>query len=303
MQSKARSGTVFSLVTLLLVSRLTIAQAAPDRRLEKPPDKLTLASILAHLDDNIDDFNRTVPSFLCKESVTSEMDPGPSGTALRTSTTSTFLVRRSDDPDEPVGDSKDPTETIQFHESRIVKSIDANGFKPEEGAKKADDPVNMNNPYVVFGIFSGGLTRVSTPGEACFHYRLEPTHRGNDSGHIVIDFASWPHNDLAHNCPYSDQISGRAVVDPTSMRVVHLENTTVDATGTWTWSVDYSPIALSGKTFWVPATIHSQDVTVTDTPQDPVLHASNKTTVTHRLVARYSDYRERGATPPVTPRN
>lgn len=291
----------------LAVSSLSVAQTPPSNshQTDRPADKQTLDSILSRLDANIDDFNQTVPTFFSREEVHSEVEPGPGGTpSLRTNTSSTFIVRRSDDPNDPNDpgiDSDNPTEANQLHESRIVRMIDEKGFiKPEKGAKESDTAVRMDSPYVAFGIFSGGMTRISTEGKTCFHYRLHSAK--HDSGKIVVDFESWPRKDRGANCPYSDRISGRGFIDTASMRLVRLENTEHDEKGTWSWSVDYAPVPLNGKTFWLPTTIRSEDVASADSIGS-LTHALTSTTVIHRLLARYSQYRQsKTSSSPAPPR-
>jgi hypothetical protein len=298
--------TLFFAVPSLTV-RQCRAQAPPHDSTSQaavPADKKTLDSILSRLDQNIDEFNRTVPSFFSREEVRSEVEPGPGGTSsLRTNTASTFIVRRSDDPNDPndpANDSGNPTEANQLHESRVIRMIDEKGFiKPEEEAKKADTTTRMDSPYVIFGIFSGGITRISTEGKTCFHYRLHPARAGRDSGKIVIDFESWPRKDRGTNCPYANSISGRGFIDAASMHLVRLENTEHDERGTWSWSVDYAPVTLSGKTFWLPTTIRSEDVVSTDTIGS-LTHALTSTTNTHRLIARYSHYGQSQVHPTAT---
>jgi hypothetical protein len=276
-----------------------VGQAQPvgfGQQPDRPTDKLKLDSILARLDDNIDDFNQTVPTFFSREEVQSEVEPGPSGKSLlRTHTASTFIVRRSgdpDDPDDPASDTDNPTQANQLHESRVIRVIDEKGFiKPEKGANKFDTGSRMDSPYVIFGIFSGGMTRISTAGKVCFHYHLRPARKGHDANRIVIDFESWPRKDRGINCPYSDRISGRGFIDAASMRMIRLENAEHDDKGTWNWSVDYAPIALGSKTFWLPTIIRSEDMASTDT-MNTMTHALTRTTVTHRLTARYSQYRQ-----------
>jgi hypothetical protein len=302
---------LFFLAASLSAPRLSPAQtlpAASGHSPDRPLDKQKLDSILVRLDKNIDDFNETIPTFFSREEVVSEQEPGLNGAlSTRTNTSSTFIVRRADDPNDPndpANDSDNPTEANQLHESRVVRTIDEKGFiKPEEGAKKSDTATRMDSPYVIFGIFSEGMTRISTAGKTCFHYRLHPARKTYNAGspkRIVIDFESWPRKDRGVNCPYSDRISGRGFIDAASMQLVRLENTEQDNKGTWNWSVDYTPVPLSGKTFWLPTTIRSEDIASAD---GYVGFSGNltKTTVTHRLVARYSRYRQPKVSSPPAP--
>jgi hypothetical protein len=264
-----------------------------------PPHKLLTASplddALAHLDANIAEFNRTIPTFFAREALTATMDPAPNGAAnLRTSTSSTFVVRRADDhndPDGPAEDTNNPTQANQLHESRVVHVIDEKGLiKPADGSKKSDSGVRLDSPYVVFGIYSGGSTRISTAAKVCFRYRYHPARNIHGSSTIEIDFQSWPRKDRGPNCPYADNISGHGFIDPTTMRLVRLEDTETDDKGTWTWSVDYASVPLNGKPFWLPTTIRSEDKDISQSMN--AMQKISEYTVTHRLTATYSQYRQ-----------
>lgn len=269
-----------------------------------PPHKLLTASplddALAHLDANIGEFYQTIPTFFAREELTATMEPAPNGAAnLRTSTSSTFVVRRADDPsdpDDPAEDTNNPTQANQLHESRVVRVIDEKSFiKPDEVANKSSTGARLDTSYVVFGIYSGGSTRISTAAKTCFRYRYHPAHNIHGSDRIVIDFQSWSRKDRGPNCPYADNISGHGYIDPATMRLVRLEDTEIDDKGSWSWSVDYASVPLNGKPFWLPVTIRSEDKDISysvGAMQGTMGTVPSEKTVIHRLTATYSQYRQ-----------
>ena len=269
----------------------------PDLSAEIKPADNTLGSILAALDANVAGYSHTVPSFFCSERVDSEMEPAPDpGGVRRTIIDATFRVRRSTDADGH------PT----FKESRSLKSID--GKPPPPGA---DEGPELIGPVAVFGVFSYGMDLVSGKGEACFRYRLHPPRKGRPTDRIVIEFEDLPARERSVGCPSNGKLSGRAFVNPSNLRMVRLETKASDHTSlegmkeTWNWAVDYAPVTLSGKTYWMPSAIHSKSVR--DEADGPGVVVSNggggkrggSTTtmgssvgrpLTYTLEARYSDY-------------
>jgi hypothetical protein len=212
-------------------------------------DPTNLDSILQHLDANLLQYETGVPSFFCKEHALSELEFGSDTSSYRrTVSDSTFRVLRASDPGQPV----------QLEESRIVNTIDG---KPQTGDPAQGDTIKIDSPLAVFGVFSGALKLVTTSSRACFQYRLHPPR--NNNAPIVIDFSSLPAKDRSAGCQYLEKTSGKALIDPASMRVVHMDTRTSGHEilpgihGDWDWSIDYSPITLNGKTFWLPSSIRS----------------------------------------------
>ncbi len=226
-----------------------------------------------------------------------EMEPAPDpGGMRRTIIESTFRVRRSVGADGQAA----------FQESRSLKSID--GKPPPPGA---DESSELIGPVAVFGVFSYGMDLVSAKGEACFRYRLHPPRKGRPTERIVIEFEDLPARERNAGCPSNGKLSGRAFVNPSTLRMVRLETKASDHTSlegmkeTWNWAVDYAPVTLSGKTYWMPSAIHSKSVR--DEADGPGVVVSNggggrrggSTTtmgssvgrpLTYTLEARYSDY-------------
>jgi len=186
-------------------------------------------------------------------------------------------------------------------ESRVVKLVDG---------KPAGDTSKLNSPASVFGIFSYGLRIVSSSNKDCFHYRMRPVRKGRTPDNIVIEFEELPQDERAAHCPYDPFMSGRATVKSSSMRVTRMEVKTRNyevvpgVTGTWEWSIDYAPVQLSGKTFWMPAKIRSQ--ATTDGAPDSIatntggggrrgggtntITSNAKPALTYSVAAKYSDY-------------
>lgn len=249
-----------------------------------------LDDVLLHLDANIEEFYQTIPTFFAREELTTTMEPAPNNAPnLRTSTSSTFVVRRANDPndpDDPLGDANNPTQSNQLHESRVVRVIDDKNISvPGKDEKKSDTGTRLDASYVVFGLYSGASTRISTAAKTCFRYRYHPARKIHGSDKIVIDFRSWSRKDRGPNCPYADNISGHGFIDPDTMRLVRIEDTEIDTEGTWSWSVDYASVPLNGKPFWLPVTIRSEDIET-----EPAFRSG--TTIIHRLIATYTQYRQ-----------
>ncbi|HEY0265058.1 MAG TPA: hypothetical protein VGC07_11110 [Granulicella sp.] len=272
-----------------MLAAVLLAAAAPLAVSQQPPANQSpeLTSLLAHLSDNVDELNRTLPSLSCTEHVVSEMTPPPTGTGtLRITTDSIFRIRREDDPPDP-NEPDGPNNITRFNplqESRVVQRV--NG-RPT-GSEKAP----FDTPYVVFGIFSGGLARVSTAGNACFSYHL----RRNDATRIVISYESWPPESRSADCPYTERISGEATIDPNGYRVLHLEDTTHDKSGLWTWSIDYAPVALGGHSFWLPTVLRSTNTSEREVMNPLPGKRPITNIITHSLTAHYADYHLRSVT-------
>jgi hypothetical protein len=210
------------------------------------PSSSALDDILKRLDGNLNVYYTSVPSFFCDEHVVSLRVYGYS--RERTVTDSTFRLRRT------------PHELV---ESRMVKTV--NGV-PAEGER-------LNGPAIVAGVFSGGLDTVSPGQSSCMSYQLEPGAREKPDDPYVVDFTSRDDGSRA-GCVLHEEGSGRVFIDPSSMQVTRMEltaphHTIIPAgrlddgilipavTGEWKIRIDYSPVKLDGRMFWLPTTIVS----------------------------------------------
>jgi hypothetical protein len=260
-------------------------------------------AILAALDANIASYDHSVPSFLCNEHVVSLLQPtyGVAG-YQRTITDSVFRIRRTTTADDHTS----------LQESRLVKAVDGRPIAKSTTTDASEDTTMLGGPMSVFGIFSGGLSLVSTPAKICFRYHLHPQRKNHPGDKIVIEFENLPLKERAAPCPFGDQTSGRATINPATMRVVRLEAKLREyelrpgEKETWEWKIDYSPVVLSGMTFWMPSVIRSTAVpnVVAEAPGATntsgrrgglgatmsTQPASQSPPFTYSLIANYSDY-------------
>jgi hypothetical protein len=104
----------------------------------------------------------------------------------------------------------------------------------------------------------------------------------------VVDFVSVFNRQHPPNCLLREDGSGRVFIDPASMEVTRVEVTAPHHTiipgiksrsgrvlfrsvvGKWVFSVDYAPITLDGRIFWMPATIDSIALSNTYVPSQMV---------------------------------
>jgi hypothetical protein len=147
---------------------------------------------------------------------------------------------------------------------------------------------------VLGGVFSGGLNTVSLSQRACMQYALQPIDPGHTGDAYVVQFATQA-NRPRHGCVLEEDGSGRVFIDPESMQVTRMELTvtnhkTVSGPEVWSISIEYAPVLLVGKTFWMPKTIAS---TAQPTAKyDPAVLS---------FVARYADYHKLEVTSRILP--
>jgi hypothetical protein len=200
----------------------------------------TLGEILQRLQENLEQYDSSVPSFFCDESVTThaQRGPGPVNTWVGTVTDSTFLLKRIPRPDDQV----------TLRESREVKKV--NG-KPVTGD-------SVGGGILTVGAFSDGMALVSLSQQACMDYSLKPIDAGQP---ILVEFASVAADKRPADCRMQEDVSGRAVIDPETMQLTqiqfHAPHHMIGAEmGWWDVTVEYAPVELDGKMFWLPKRIY-----------------------------------------------
>jgi hypothetical protein len=233
---------------------LCLLAASPKLRAQQNP-ALMLDDILARLESNLHTYETTVPSFFCDEHVVSQVVPSIGN--QDTVSDGIFRLKRITNPDN----------SISLDESRQIRTV--NG-KPAD----ADD---LNGPMVIKGAFSGGLAIVSLSQKACMRYSLRPIKPGHPDAPYIVQFESLYESKHPARCLLQEEGSGRVFIDPHTMQITHIELTAprhvlyqpspsfigrigVDpapAMGIWTVSVDYAPVPLGGRIFWMPSTIAS----------------------------------------------
>lgn len=215
----------------------------------------TLGEILQRLQENVEQYQAQVPSFFCDEHVVSTMIPDP-GHESRV-TDATFRLKRALDP-AVAG-------RMVLEESHEVKLVNGEAAAGEL----------VGGPAFLRGAFSNGLAMVSASQQACMRYTLKSMAKNKPGDLITIQFASVSARVRASTCGMQEDVSGHVLIDPEMMQVTHLEftaprhiigtatNPTHYGVGTesnwimgrWDVMVEYAPILLDGKSFWLPTKI------------------------------------------------
>jgi len=246
-----RSSAIILMIALLGAGSVLLrAQRAttPERRTGTP----ALGEILQRLQENLDQYDSGVPSFFCDEHVVSRMVPDVHN--QETVTDSVFRLKRTPHPDH----------TTTLEESREVKTVNGQPATKQE----------IDGPSIVRGAFEGGLAVVSLNQTSCMNYTLQRINRNDAKAAIIIHFASVLTPENSGGCLLHENGRGRVLIDPATMQVTRMELTTPHHTiipgdkmgygssgaimGDWVLSVDYAPVVLDGKSFWMPATIASR---------------------------------------------
>jgi len=190
-----------------------------------------------------------VPSFFCDEHVVSRMVPDIHD--QETVTDSVFRLKRVVNADH----------TTTLEESREVKTVNGRPATTQE----------IGGPSIVRGAFEGGLAVVSLSQQSCMNYTLERAKRNDAKAPIVIRFVSVLTSENKGGCLLQENGRGQVYIDRATMQITRMELTTPHHTiipgdemgygaivGEWALSVDYAPVVLDGKSFWMPATITSR---------------------------------------------
>lgn len=235
--------TVIVLLGTLAASRPAMAQQ---------PEPPALHEILQRLQQNLDEYKAHVPSFFSDEHVVS-YEVGARGPRFNTTVTdSNFHLKRILNSDDTVG-------LEESHEVRMINGRPAKGD-------------TVGGPAFLHGAFSNGLALVSLSQQACMNYSMRPIKPSNFRDPYVVEFVSVPASVRPQDCQLQDDSSGRVLIDPAMMQIKRMEfraphhvigpafNASTGSevkpfTGQWDVSVDYAPVTLGGKSFWLPAKI------------------------------------------------
>jgi hypothetical protein len=237
------------LAIALLLGVVCIVGPATAQQTEPP----TLDDLLVQLENNLHHYDTAIPSFLCDEHVVSQLLP--SRRDQDTVTDSVFRLKRT----------VHPNHTINLDESREVKTVNGHPAAGED----------LSGPSVLSGAFSGGLAIVSLTQKTCMSYKLQPIKPRHPRDPYIIEFVTVANPENLSDCLLRENGSGRVLIDRTTMQIKRMElnapnhiltfaGTTPDGrpispvVGPWAVSVDYAPILLGGRTFWMPSTITSK---------------------------------------------
>jgi hypothetical protein len=231
------------------VSLLAILAASTAVLYAQKMETPTLEEILQRLESNLSQYDLGVPSFFCDEHVVSRMVPDLNDQA--TVTDSVFRLKRVLNADR----------TTTLEESREVKTVNGRPATTQE----------IGGPSIVHGAFEGGLAVVSLSQQACMNYTLERMKRNDAQGTIIVRFASVLTPENKGGCLLQENGRGQVYIDRATMQITRMELTTPHHTiipgdemgygaiaGEWVLSVDYAPVVLDGKSFWMPETITSR---------------------------------------------
>jgi hypothetical protein len=258
-----RSFGAASFACLLICSPAAVAKA----QLSTP----SLDQILTRVEANTEQYKVSVPSFLCDEHITSqELHDGK--IKHETTVDAVFRVARS------------AAQKGTLSESREVKAIDG---KPSSNSK-------ISMPISFSGGFSGALDKfLSADHRKCFDYKPDST-TASPPGTAAFTFAAREATANDSACTsIQPGTTGRFVIDSAALQVTHIERTVPQSVGKdhvvlGTAEVDFAPVNLSGKSFWLPVTITAS---TTETPK----------TNAFRFTARYSNYHRFAANSTILP--
>lgn len=226
-----------SLLLLSLTAGLAAQQPVP-----------TVDAVLARVRANISEYRTSIPNLSADESVDSQR-LGGGKIKEETKVQSSFRITRSSDGN--------------LHETRIKNTVDG---KPAK-SQKVSLPFSYNGGFAeVIGFLQSD----------CFQYRLGDSEPANP-GTIVLLFAMRPISIGNPKCKIDKSFRGKVLVDAQSFQVSHFEDQMEDVAVGWManipfvpipskhniWidTVDYAPITLGDKVFWLPKRVVS---TITD---------------------------------------
>jgi hypothetical protein len=199
---------------------------------------INLDRTLSQIEVNTELYNVTVPSFICDEHIVSqEVHAGK--------------IKREITVDAVFSVTRSTVKANTLEESREVKLVDG----------KPAPTKSITMPLSFSGVFSGALNKfLSSDHRLCFEYAADastPSPKGIAAFTFVARPDTASHPDCASIQPGT---TGRFTVDTASMQVTHIERTVQNSVGKdrtvlGTAAVDYAPVILNGKSFWLPTTI------------------------------------------------
>ncbi|HEY4678700.1 MAG TPA: hypothetical protein VIJ01_16160 [Candidatus Angelobacter sp.] len=232
-----------------------------------------LDQILPRIQEHVKEFEHSLPDFICDEKITSRELMG--GTVIhQTDIDSTFRgaqikERDSDGKYQP------------FTEWRDIQTVDG---------RPAAKGQQLTGPFLFSGGFSSILVEIfSQENSRYFNYKVIGTEKRDGKAAVVVKFETRKGQEaLLHRELFGTQYvmkgSGKAWIDLLSMNVLRLEIQYLDPPmpeGVLTLAVDYAPVVIKEKNFWMPKT-----VTAEQTVPNP------KAPVGGQYVAEYSNYQE-----------
>ncbi|HYL76840.1 MAG TPA: hypothetical protein VEU96_21670 [Bryobacteraceae bacterium] len=229
---------------------------------------LTLDQVLKRVQENVVQFEASLPDFVCTESITSSKLSGGI-VSKQTVIESTFVGIQKKDKDG----------RIHYNETRELASVDG---------KKAGKGQKLKGPFLLRGGFSGLL---STTFDALMaphrNYRLESAQSLEGKEVLVVGFSTKKgQTGIGANFNGKGFLvddSGKAWIDPDSMQVLRLERLVLNGPRPfplWSTWVDYGQVLIGGRLFWMPKFVRSE------------VRSGNSGQPEGRFTAEYTNYRK-----------
>jgi hypothetical protein len=234
----------------------------------------SLDQVLPRVQENVTQFEASLPNFVCNERITSsKISDGK--VAAETVIESIFVsIQKRDQPGRH----------LHYVENRELTTVN--------GKNAAKDQKLPKGPFILRGGFSGTLSTVFDPLMAAHrNYSLGSAEPVDGKTMLVIEFFTKEGQkeigmDLNGKW-FPQKDSGKAWIDPDSMQVARLEYRVANAPSSfsqWSFSVEYASVLIGGQPFWMPKTVRSE------ISRPPSGKRSDEKA--RRFVAEYTNYRK-----------
>ena len=210
---------------------------------QQPAGQPTLDQVLRRLENNFNVYLHSIPSLFADEHVVSSMSINARPT-LNSTTDSIFRLR-------PSVEGK----LVDLQESRQVRLVDHQPATPDQV---------LAGPTILRNAFSSAPGFLLPQLKPCYDYQLHPGKRLHRNLAHILDYSLKFPLPPGAVCPVTEPHQGRAYLDPASLQIVRFEQLRRSheiaprTIGSWEWFIDYQPVTLNGKTFWLPKTIISR---------------------------------------------
>ncbi len=209
-----------------------------------------LDQVLPRVQDHVKEFEHSLPDFICDEKITSKELMGGK-TIHETDIDSTFRGTQNRD--------KNPDGKYEpFTEWRDIQMVDG---------RPAPKGQQLTGPFLFGGGFSSILVEIfSAENSNYFNYKVIGADKVDDKAAVVLKFETKKDQQaLLHRELFGTQYvmkgSGKAWIDLASMNVLRLEIQYLDPPmpeGVLTLAVDYAPVVIQEKTFWMPRMVTAE---------------------------------------------
>ena len=227
----------FPLLAAWLSTQVLAAQTTP----------LTVKEILARVQTNTGQFERSLPDFVCDEKIDSQ-------------TIAHGVLAREAIAESHFTGLQKQNRRMTFTESREFVTI--NG-------KPAGKGQPLRGVFLFGGGFSSLLDQTFSAKFAPVHdYRITGEERFNDRAALVIEFATKPDQKLLQaawkGTAMIQRDTGKAWIDLETLQVLRIERRFLNLPREWTGlvaTVDYGPVSIDEKPFWMPLRVKADQTT------------------------------------------